>query len=176
MVVTMKNVRGWPAPEKVHYSPLKEDPAVRLVGIVLTRCGVEVDAITIKIAIITDQQDFDRGIRHERTMNIVSGNRLKSKLFEVNSAIARNHDGSSDALGSECLRQRAQHIAQPPSLCKGHSLGRNHHNVKWIHIRRETRIRPSPGAFLGASPCRARASPSTRLPVPLRGEWRGQQL
>ena len=71
------------ASEEIHDGPLKEDPAVRLIGIVLAGLGVEVDSIAIEKAIIADQKDFDRGIRQQRAVYIVSGNRSQTRIFRV---------------------------------------------------------------------------------------------
>ena len=76
VVVTVKDVwRTGRAFKEIQRRALKEDPTIRLVGVVLAGGRIHVDTIPIEEAIVTDQNHFDGGIRHDGAMDVV-GNRF----------------------------------------------------------------------------------------------------
>ena len=61
MIVTMKNIRRRRSRfEEFHRGALEENPAVRLVGIIVSRYAVHVYAGPVKKPVVTDQENFDR--------------------------------------------------------------------------------------------------------------------
>src|SRR5439155_17110916 len=79
MIVTMKNVRrGHGILEELHDRALKEYPAVGLIGIILRRRGIDINAGPVEESIAADEEDVDRRIRHLRAMDI-ERNALESK-------------------------------------------------------------------------------------------------